>query len=116
MQEQGTRKMAVYGAGSHTRSLIQWGVPDNIELVAILQSDDKETRATDGPIPQLRLSDATRFYSDPDSAVLLSSSSFETDMLDTCRNRGIRNVIALYGDWPRDLWTGAAKPLQRAYA
>jgi hypothetical protein len=116
MQEQGTTKMAVYGAGSHTRSLIQWGVPDNIELVAILQSDDKEPRVTDGGIPLLRLSDATWFYSDPDSAILLSSSSFETDMLKACRNRGIRNVIALYGDWPRDLWSDAVKPSQRVYA
>jgi hypothetical protein len=91
LQEAGTEKIAIYGAGSHTRSLLEWGLPDTIELVGII-----ETLGTAGTLPR-------------DIAILLSSSAFESDMLEACRERGIHNVVALYGDWPRDLWRIATR-------
>jgi hypothetical protein len=80
-------KIAIYGSGGHTRSLLQWGLPDGIELVEILDSRSLATlknRSVD--------------------AVLLSSSSFESDMLEACRHEGIRNVVSLYNDWPGNMW------------
>jgi hypothetical protein len=82
-----TRKIAIYGAGSHTTSLLQWGLPDSIELVEIVDSRSL-TALTNRKV----------------DAVVLSSSSFESDMLETCRLQGISNVIALYSDWPVDMW------------
>jgi hypothetical protein len=32
-------------------------------------------------------------------AILLSSASFESDMIEACRVRGLRNIIPLYSDW-----------------
>jgi hypothetical protein len=78
LQQQGTRKIAIYGAGSHTQSLLRWGVPDEIELIGIIEN-------------------ATSL---PNSfAILLSSASFESDMIEACRVRGLHNVIPLYSDW-----------------
>jgi hypothetical protein len=79
------KKIAIYGAGGHTKSLLQWGIPDNIELESIVDSRSLTTLAN----RNVEI-----------DAVLLSSSSFETDMLENCRKQGIDNVIALYGDWP----------------
>jgi len=98
MQKMGKRKMAIYGAGSHTRDLLQWGVPDEITVGAVYER---------APSPEL-CAVTDRAYTS-DVVVLLSSAAFESDMLQACRDRGIHNVIALYGDWPKDMWKiGAA--------
>jgi len=107
LQKQGTTKIVICGAGSHTQSLLRWGLPDNIELLAIVGSND--LRSASGIARSLKKGktagrEAPVDHSNPPPAILLSSASFESDMLETCRRRGIDAVIALYGDWPRDLW------------
>jgi hypothetical protein len=94
LQEQGARKIAIYGAGGHTKGLLQWGMPDNFHLAAIVDT------------PSL-----SKLESMNVDAVLLSSASFESDMAAECRNRGFSNVTALYNDWPRDMWRSGETPL-----
>jgi hypothetical protein len=91
LQNKSARQIAIYGAGSHTRSLLQWGLPDTLELAAIVQTSSLAT------IASMSI-----------DAVLLSSTSFESDMAEECRRQEIRNVVALYGDWlpllPEEGW------------
>jgi hypothetical protein len=84
LQEEGATRIAIYGAGGHTNAVLQWGVPDSIELVAVVGANASLTSMNV-------------------DAVLLSSSSFESDMLEQCQRHGIRNVVPLYSDWPRDM-------------
>jgi len=85
LQEKGSRRFAIYGGGSHTKELLQWGIPDTLDLAGIVDSSSEK-------LP------------DVDCAVLLSSASFESDMAAACSQHGFHNVIALYNDWPRDMW------------
>jgi hypothetical protein len=83
LQGDGVQDIAIFGGGSHTKKLLKWGVPDSVRVKSILQT----------------LPDTL----DVDT-VLLSSASFESDMLQECRLRQVLNVISLYTDWPRDIW------------
>jgi hypothetical protein len=93
MQSERTSNIAIYGAGSHTQQLLRWGVPDNLEIAGIVSTDE---------IPQLLEASGEKQHAE---TILLSSASYESDMLQTCRDLGIVNVIALYSDWPPDLWS-----------
>src|SRR5262249_38274549 len=90
LQESAIVNVAIYGAGSHTQSLLRWGMPDSISIVGTVGSEEDFN-------PE-------QTFNAQNSAILLSSASFEADMLDDCRHRGIQNVIALYTDWPGDMW------------
>lgn len=83
LQNDGCRTIAIYGDGGHTQELLRWGIPDNFKLV---QRFDR--------LPESITADA----------ILLSSASSESDMLAQCRERRIPNVIALYTDWPKEMW------------
>ncbi|HLH29929.1 MAG TPA: hypothetical protein VKY31_01925 [Terriglobia bacterium] len=83
LHSDGGCSIAVYGAGGHTKELLKWGIPDSIQLAGIFEQPPNAVRA---------------------DAVLLSSASFESDMLERCRQANIHNVIALYTDWPKDMW------------
>ena len=90
LQKKKAGSIAIYGAGAHTRALLQWGLPDNLDLAGIIETTSLST------LQSLNV-----------DAVLLSSASFESDMSDQAKKHGIRNVIALYGDWPKDTWRPA---------
>jgi len=49
LQEAGMHQIAIYGAGRHTRSLLEWGLPDHFALLGFIESSDGE-----GPHPALR--------------------------------------------------------------
>jgi hypothetical protein len=99
LQTKRVKRIIICGAGGHTRGLLRWGLPDAIELAGIVRSEDIRCDA-----------DAN------DAAILLSSASFESDMAQVCRDRGIQNVIALYGDWPLDVWPDTGNPSRKVYA
>ncbi len=86
LQKQGAKRIAIYGAGSHTKSLLQWGLPDGLELAGIVET---------GTVATLQAMAV--------DAVVLSSASFESDMAETAKRYLVPNVIALYGDWPASL-------------
>jgi hypothetical protein len=83
LQRDGHKTVAIYGGGGHTNELLRWGMPDSIRLVQCFK-ELRDTVAAD--------------------AVLLSSASYESDMLAQCRQAGTPNVIALYADWPAEMW------------
>jgi hypothetical protein len=82
LQTTPAKRIAIYGAGSHTKSLLRWGLPDTLRLTTIVDTTSLSS------VRSMRV-----------DAVLLSSTSFESDMADECRRQEIHNVIALYGDW-----------------
>jgi hypothetical protein len=82
LQTTDARRIAIYGMGSHTRSLLRWGLPDTLRLATIVET---------GSLSALQSSKV--------DAVVLSSTSFESDMAEECKRRDIPNVVALYGDW-----------------
>jgi hypothetical protein len=93
LQQHDARRIAIYGAGSHTKDLLRWGVPDIINVSAFLESRTFNCFAS-----------SSAEQRDDFDAVVLSSASFESDMLENCQRQGIHRVIALYADWPRDVW------------
>jgi hypothetical protein len=100
MQSEGVRRIAIYGAGGHTEELLQWGLPDEFELVAIVTSDGASHRTWDVPVVPLRSASSLEL-----DALLLSSSSFEPEMISLAEQAGARRVIPLYSDWPADFWS-----------
>jgi hypothetical protein len=94
LQKEGARKIAIFGKGGHTRELMHWGIPDSIQFAGTIDSNSLATT----PPPKV-------------DAVLLSSASFESDMLEVCLRHKLPNPIALYGDWPGDsVSIGIGKP------
>jgi len=83
LQDQGCKTIAIYGGGGHTNQLLKWGIPNGLRLLQFFTELPDSLRA---------------------DALLLSSASFESDMLERCSQREIPNVIALYTDWPKDMW------------
>jgi hypothetical protein len=83
LQSEGHKTIAIYGGGGHTNELLRWGMPDGIRLVQCFKELEDNVAA---------------------DAILLSSASYESDMLARCRKLGTPKVIALYTDWPRDMW------------
>jgi hypothetical protein len=73
---------------------MHWGIPDSIQFAGTIDSNSLATT----PPPKV-------------DAVLLSSASFESDMLEVCLRHKLPNPIALYGDWPGDsVSIGIGKP------
>jgi hypothetical protein len=95
LQSRQARRIAIYGAGSHTSSLLRWGLPDSLEVAAILVSDPAS--GSFAGLPLRSISDLPSLDVD---AVLLSSSSFEPEMAERAREMGVIEVTPLYADWP----------------
>ncbi|GAB4236481.1 MAG: hypothetical protein Kow00109_10040 [Acidobacteriota bacterium] len=95
----GYRRLALFGAGGHTRELLTWGRPDWLQYEAVLSSTP--CGATLGELPVIH--PAAFDYSTVD-AVLLSSASFEGEMLQILDELkpGVP-VLPLYNDWPPGL-------------
>ena len=88
LQDDECKTIAIYGGGGHTNQLLKWGIPKQFRLVQCFAD-----------LPRQIVADA----------VLLSSASYESDMLAQCRQHRIPNVIALYAEWPKDMWEAGVK-------
>ena len=99
LHDSGARTIAIYGAGSHTRTLLTWGIPDGLQVMAVIVSRPLERSFE--YLPVVSAAEARRLAPD---AILLSSSAFEPDMLAEAAATGLCNVIPLYTDWPADVW------------
>ena len=92
----GLRRLALFGAGGHTREVLSWGLPDALAYVAVLTSDGPA-----GTFEQLPLCPLAEFDPSTADAVVLSSTSFETDMMKLLAGRPLPiPVLPLYADWP----------------
>jgi hypothetical protein len=98
MHHDGIRRIAIYGAGSHTQELLGWGMPDDFELVAFLKSDEGVGEKWGKPLFPINTVASLNI-----DAVLLSSSAFEPEMIVAARQNGVRCVIPLYSDWRPDI-------------
>jgi len=99
LQRMGVRRIALYGAGGHTESLLRWGFPDGIEAVAIVVSGEPGGECDGRPVVGFQDLEPLGV-----EALLLSSCSFEPEMMVRARLEGIPNVLPLYSDWPKDFW------------
>lgn len=87
------RSVALYGAGKHTRYLLECqGLPDGLSVAAIL--DDKPSVESIAGIPVLHSSQSGE-VKDCD-AVLVSSDTFEIQMIRKALGMGWSNVIPVY--------------------
>lgn len=100
LERQGSKRIAIYGAGSHTRDLLRWGVPESITVAGIIVSGPARGQISD--IPVRSISELNPHDVD---AVLLSSIPFESEMKSRAEQAGFRNIIPLYSDWPPDFWS-----------
>lgn len=90
----GISKIAFYGSGSHTREIISWGIPDSIALGCVYSTDGSGTPLLD--LPLLPIAEASTRL---DSQIVLSSKSFETEMLETLSSiRPPGSYFAIYND------------------
>jgi hypothetical protein len=95
------RRVLIYGAGSHTSELLSFGWPDCQTLNGIVVSGGPDRRFCDLPVTALdridpRIADA----------VVLSSATYEPEMLDAAHRAGFGHVVPLYSSWPAGLWHG----------
>ena len=95
----GARRLGLFGAGGHTLEVLQWGLPDEFSLEAILVSEGGGG-SLDG-LPVVPIGAAA-----PDSldAVVLSSIPFEAEMAELAGRCGFHSVLPLWSDWPRTFW------------
>jgi hypothetical protein len=108
LERLGARRVLLYGAGGHTRELLSFGWPDTLDLAGIAISEGSET-TIDGlpvrPLAHLGPADA--------DAILISSASYELEMLASARAAGFPRVVSLYDSWPRTCDAVAALPRRR---
>jgi hypothetical protein len=100
--EIGARRLAIYGAGSHTEELLRWGVPDRFSVQAVLvtTAQPSDGRFLAG-VPVRGIGEVSPADVD---AVLLSSIPYESEMAETARQAGFATVVPLWSDWPREFW------------
>jgi hypothetical protein len=106
----GARRVAIYGAGSHTDQVLRWGIPAGVTLTSIVVTggDPRVLRGVSvTPISMLDSNDV--------DAVLVSSATYEPEMCETARSLGFR-VAPLYADWPRSFWSAAPAPVDTELA
>lgn len=98
-REQGYRRLAIFGAGGHTRELLAWGRPDWLEYVAVLSSTPAKS-----PCRELGVFQPTDLDYAAVDAILLSSASYEVEMLGMLEALQVDvPVLPLYADWPPGL-------------
>jgi hypothetical protein len=93
LRDEGARAVMVFGAGSHTAALLRWGLPDRFELKGLVA-----TRGTDPTVDGLSIRDLHECSPDSADALLLSSVSYEPEMLEAARARGWRRIVPLYSE------------------
>ena len=91
----GARRVLIYGAGSHTRELLSYGWPDCQTLTGIVVTEGPDARFGDLPVTAL-----DRINPRIADAIVLSSASYEPEMLEAARAAGFAQVIPLYSSWP----------------
>jgi hypothetical protein len=94
----GARRVLLYGAGSHTRDLLSFGWPDCQTLAGIVVTDGPDGRFCDLPVTSLN-----RISARIADAIVLSSASYEPEMLEAARDAGFAHVVPLYSSWPAGL-------------
>jgi hypothetical protein len=92
---EGQRRIAIYGAGSHTVELLSFGWPDDLALDSLVTSSGDGT-----PVHGLNVRALRSLNRESFDALLLSSVSYEPDMAAAADEAGLRPVVHLYADWP----------------
>jgi hypothetical protein len=98
LQRRNVKRLGIYGAGSHTREMLRWGLPDSIQLMAIVVTKGGHGTLSGIPIVPLAVIEPLNLDS-----ILLSSVTYETEMIAQAREAGIPNILAMYQDWPADV-------------
>ncbi len=94
----GFRRIALFGAGGHTKELLRWGLPDWIQCPALLS-----TTGTEDPIRGIPITPIRDFNFAAVDAILLSSLSYEGEMLEELHQHAPEaRVLPLYSDWKVD--------------
>jgi hypothetical protein len=92
------RRVLIYGAGSHTRDLMSYGWPDCQTVTGIVVTEGTDSRVGDLPVTAL-----DRINPRIADAIVVSSATYEPEMLESARAAGFEHVIPLYSSWPAGL-------------
>jgi hypothetical protein len=96
----GYRRIALFGTGGHSRDLLRWGFPDDLDLTIGVESEPRAPVFEGLPVVRPADLDPRRV-----DAVLLSSVTYESEMLHAARSSVPSiPVVPLYLDWPDDFW------------
>ena len=79
--------------------MLRWGLPDAIQLAAIVVSNDGQGTLSGVPVVSLSQTDALGLDS-----ILLSSATYETEMMERALESGIPNILGMYQDWPANMF------------
>jgi hypothetical protein len=91
LRDHGLSRILIYGAGEHTRQIFEVGIPTGISIVGIVQTQSTQTTFMDCPCFSIDGLDEFDF-----DGILISSVSFETEMIFECAQRKLKNVYGLY--------------------
>ncbi len=91
----GAKRVLLYGAGGHTRELLSFGWPDCQTLAGIVVTEGPDGRFGDLPVTSL-----ARISARIADAIVVSSASYEPEMLEAARGAGFGHVVPLYSSWP----------------
>ena len=107
-QEDGVKRVAIYGAGSHTRMLIpMWKALGGPEIREVVVSGEP----LESTFMNLPVVSAERFNPGGEDAIVLSSYGYEQEMASTCKQRWPE--VKIYPIWrPLALPTAAEKHFQ----
>lgn len=100
---QGYRTLGIFGAGGHTRELLSWGLPPDMNVKAIFST--WKGGATEVRGVAVHPFEGESLAVDIE-ALLLSSISYEAEMVEVIHDQHSRlPIITLYSDWPRNFWS-----------
>jgi hypothetical protein len=99
----GHQRVALYGTGGHTEEVLTWGFPNQLVLTCVVSSTP--TEETFRGLPLVAPAGLAARGVD---AVVLSSVTYEGEMLETLRRQPSIPVFPLYSDWPPNLWRVSA--------
>jgi hypothetical protein len=103
LEKAGARRVFLFGAGSHTRELLAFGWPDSQRLLGIVT-----TNQIGGTLKGLPIRHLAGLAPDAADAIVVSSVTYELEMVAAARAAGFHHVVSLYDAWPRT-WTGGTE-------
>ncbi len=85
------QRILVYGAGEHTLEVLKIGIPKDVEIVGVVVTKPSIDKYLTFPCFAVQLVDPEDY-----DAVLISSISFEGEMLNEAKKWDLKNVYPLY--------------------
>jgi hypothetical protein len=94
MKARGSCKLIIFGCGSHSDEIMRCGMPDFVFLEGFVESLPQKSSFWGRPVNSLDALPDSQDY-----CLLISSASYENEMIQAARASGIQNTYGLYQDY-----------------